>query len=49
VLLAKKFDFVTSDKFLEHDVKKQILVEPSALRNTESIKLTGSSLSEYRP
>jgi len=52
-LLAKKIEFVTSDEFLEQDAKERILAEPidksepSALRNVEPIKLTGSSLSEY--
>ena len=53
VLLAKKIEFVDSDEFLEQDAKDRILAEPldkaepSALRNTEPIKLTGSSLSQY--
>ena len=53
VLLAKKIEFVANDEFLEHDAKERILAEPidksepSALRNAEPIKLTGSSLSEY--
>ena len=52
-LLARKIEFVASDEFLEQDVKERILAEPldksepSAFRNVEPIKLTGSSLSEY--
>jgi RNA polymerase primary sigma factor len=52
-LLGKKIEFVASDEFLEPDAKERILAEPidktepSALRNVEPTKLTGSSLSEY--
>ena len=53
VLLAQKIEFVDSDEFLEQDAKDRILAEPlgksepSALGDTEPIKLTGSSLSQY--
>ena len=53
VLLAQKIEFVDSDEFLEQAAKDCILAEPlgksepSALRDTEPIKLTGSSLSQY--
>ena len=53
VLLGRKIEFVDSDEFLEQDAKDRILAEPldksepSALSNTEPIKLTGSSLSQY--
>jgi len=53
VLLAQKIEFVDSDEFLEQAAKDRILAEPlgksepSALRDTEPIKLTGSSLSQY--
>ena len=53
VLLARKTEFVASDEFLGKDTKARILTEPpdksepSVLKNTEPIKLTGSSLSEY--
>jgi len=53
VLLGRKIEFVDSDEFLEQDAKERILAqpldtpEPTVLSNTEPIKLTGSSLSEY--
>jgi len=53
VLLGKKIEFVDSDEFLEQNAKDRILAEPLdksepfALTNTEPIKLTGSSLSQY--
>lgn len=52
-LLGRKIEFVASDEFLEQDIKERILAEsidksePSVLKDTEPIKLTGSSLSEY--
>ena len=53
VLLAKKIEFVDNEEFLEQDAKDRILAqpvqtsEPTVIRKTEPIKLTGSSLSEY--
>ena len=52
-LLARKIEFIASDEFIGQDAEDRILAEPldksepSVLSNTEPIKLTGSSLSEY--